>query len=211
MARQPRIYTRSGDDGTTGLLYGGRVRKDDPIVEVNGAVDEAQATLGLARSQAEAGSELDQVLVGLETDLWVLMAEVATSPENRHRLLAGSTLVSQRMVDGLEAMIDDLLGRFDMPAQFVVPGGSPISASLDLARTVVRRAERAALALPPASPGLPASLVGQYLNRLSDLCWAMARWQEEVHLLARNARSETGLADSRVDPRPRSAHPAGQN
>jgi cob(I)alamin adenosyltransferase len=188
MATQAKIYTRTGDDGTTGLLYGGRVRKDDPIIEANGAVDEAQAALGLARAEAEPGSELDQMLLAVEGDLWVLMAEVATRAENRHKLTSDVTLVSQAMVDSLESRIDDLLDRFEMPAQFVVPGQSRTSALLDLARTIVRRAERLAMSLEAPEIGQPASLVGRYLNRLSDLCWAMARWQEDQHLLARTAR-----------------------
>lgn len=199
MGTRARIYTKTGDDGTTGLLYGGRVRKDHPVIELTGTVDEAQAALGLARADAERGSELDQLLVSLERDLWVLMAEVSTQPENRHKLTPRATLVTQAMVVALEAHIDDLLARFDMPAEFVVPGQSRTSALLDLARTVVRRAERLALSLPtghlgtgetrgdhnpPSFPGSD-SLVGPYLNRLSDLCWAMARWQEDQHLPAR--------------------------
>jgi cob(I)alamin adenosyltransferase len=177
-----RIYTRKGDDGTTGLLYGGRVRKDSPAIEVNGAVDEAQAALGLARSEAPPGSELGDLLVALERDLWVLMAEVATAPDRRSRLTAGTSLVTQDMVQALESHIDDLSQRFDMPSEFVVPGQNRASAALDLARTVVRRAERLAAAAPPAHD----SLVGQYLNRLSDLLWTMARWQEGQHLVTRS-------------------------
>lgn len=180
MTARARVYTRTGDDGTTGLLHGGRVAKDDPAIEVAGAVDEAQAALGLARAEAEPGSELDRMLVALERDLWVLMAEVATSPANRHRLSPGSSLVTAEMVAALEGHLDDLLARADLPAEFVVPGQDRVSALLDVARTVVRRAERAALALP-----LPGSSVGPYLNRLSDLCWALARWQEGEHLPSR--------------------------
>jgi cob(I)alamin adenosyltransferase len=176
-----RIYTRKGDDGTTGLLYGGRVRKDSPIIEANGAVDEAQAILGLARAETEPGSELADLLVALERDLWVLMAEVATAPDRRDRLTAGTSLVTKDMVDALESRIDQLSDRFDMPSEFVVPGQNRVSAALDVARTVVRRAERLVAASPPAD----GSLVGPYLNRLSDLLWTMARWQEGEHLVTR--------------------------
>ncbi|MGH9128543.1 MAG: cob(I)yrinic acid a,c-diamide adenosyltransferase [Acidimicrobiales bacterium] len=201
MANRPRIYTRTGDDGTTGLLYGGRVRKDDPIIECNGAVDEAQAALGLARAETERGSELDQLLVALEADLWVLMAEVATGQDNRHKLVPGTTEVTPEMVDALEGRIDDLLARFEMPAAFVVPGQSRTSALLDLARTVVRRAERLALSLPTGPDSQGGTLVGRYLNRLSDLCWAMARWQEDQHLLTRSAKPPS--------PKPPSDDPRG--
>lgn len=194
-----KIYTRKGDHGTTGLLYGGRVRKDSPAIELNGAVDEAQAVLGVARSECEPGSECDRLLVSLERDLWVLMAEVATSPANRHKLAPGSSLVTPQMVTALEGRIDDLSSRFDPPTEFVVPGQGRVSALLDLARTVVRRAERLALALPgpPGGDEGGASSVGAYLNRLSDLVWTMARWQEGEHLLARQSprRPPTATTD----------------
>lgn len=177
-----RIYTRRGDDGTTGLLHGGRLRKDEGRVRLNGAVDEAQACLGLARAEAPRGSELDGLLIAVERELWVLMSEVATAPENRSKLEPGSSLVTAGMIERLEERIDALSGRFEMPAEFVVPGQNRPAAALDLARTVVRRAERIAVAEPPAD----GSEVGRYLNRLSDLLWVMARWQEgEEHLAAR--------------------------
>jgi len=182
-----KIYTRAGDDGTTGLFYGGRVAKDSPAVEVNGAVDEAQAMLGLARAEAEPGSELDDIILGLERDLWVLMAEVATAPENRRKLKPGASSVTPEMVRLLEDRIDALGERFEMPKEFVVPGQNRVSAALDVARTVVRRAERALVAA--TSP--TGSQVGPYLNRLSDLLWTMARWQEGEHVAMRSlGRSE---------------------
>ncbi len=178
-----KIYTRKGDDGTTGLLFGGRVEKDSAVIRANGAVDEAQAALGVARACIEPGSELDGLLVQLERDLYVLMAELATAPDNRRKLQPGTTLVTEEMVAALEERIDDLTGRFPPLTDFVVPGHDPVSAALDVARTVVRRAERDALAAAP-----PGSLVGAYLNRLSDLVWTMARWQEHGEsLLARRA------------------------
>ena len=172
---RPRIYTKKGDDGTTGLLFGGRVRKDSWRIELNGAVDEAQATIGLARAETVAGSEAHTRLTAIARELYVLMAEVATSPENRGKLEAGSTLVTADMVAALERGIDDLLDRFDMPSDFTVPGQNRTAAALDLARTVVRRAERLAVAAPDRAGD---SLVVAYLNRLSDFLWAMARWQE---------------------------------
>jgi cob(I)alamin adenosyltransferase len=179
-----KIYTRRGDDGTTGLLYGGRVAKDSGLIEANGSVDETQAALGLVRSEVEKGSELDALLVGLARDLYVLMAELATAGENRRKLKPGVTLVTEEMVRALEAHIDDLSGRFPPITDFVIPGQDRVSAGLDLARTTARRAERASLRA--AAEG---SLVVQYLNRLSDLLWTMARWQEHgASLLSRQAR-----------------------
>ena len=178
-----KIYTRTGDDGTTGLLYGGRIRKDAPIMQVTGTVDEAQAAMGLARAEAEPGSELDETLTVLERELYVLMAEVTTDPASRSKLVAGTTLVTEAMVDALEERIDGLIARVSMPTEFVVPGANRASAALDLSRTIVRRAERLLVADP-----IEGSLVGRYLNRLSDLLWAMARWAEgRDHLLARGA------------------------
>jgi cob(I)alamin adenosyltransferase len=168
-----RIYTRQGDDGTTGLYFGGRVLKDSDQIAVNGAVDEAQAALGWARSLAERPSRVEEILVGVERDLWVLMAEVATAPENRRKLKPGQTLVTPGMVSALEAGIDELSAATEMPKDFVVPGETQLSAALDVARTVVRRAERAAV-----THRVEGSEVVAYLNRLSDLVWTMARFTE---------------------------------
>jgi cob(I)alamin adenosyltransferase len=175
-----KIYTRKGDDGTTGLLHGGRVRKDGRAPAAYGTVDEAQAALGAARAECERGSELDSLLVWLERDLWVLMAELATDPRNRSKLTAGQSLVTDDMVTALETSIDELSARFEPPTAFVVPGETRVAALLDVARTVVRRAERDALgAAADGSHAVP------YLNRLSDLLWTMARWQEGTSLLTR--------------------------
>ncbi len=168
-----KIYTRAGDDGTTGLYFGGRVAKSSEPIEVNGAVDEAQAALGWARSLSEPASRMNELLVSVERDLWVLMAEVATLPANRHKLVANKSLVTSEMVERLEHEIDALAEETTMPTEFTVPGENQISAALDVARTVVRRAERIAVTYP-----LENSSVNQYLNRLSDLVWAMARWAE---------------------------------
>ncbi|MFI5036372.1 MAG: cob(I)yrinic acid a,c-diamide adenosyltransferase [Acidimicrobiales bacterium] len=171
-----KVYTRDGDDGTTGLYFGGRVAKSDEQIEVNGAVDEAQAALGVARALAEPGGALDELLIFLERDLWVLMAEVATAPENRHKLTDGRSRVTPAMVTRLEDEIDRLSVDIDVPKEFLVPGENRVAAALDVARTVVRRAERVAVSYPMAD-----SVVVAYLNRLSDLVWTMARWAEGPH------------------------------
>jgi cob(I)alamin adenosyltransferase len=176
-----RLYTGKGDDGTTCLLFGGRVPKDSPHPRACGAVDEAQATIGVARSLAEPGGELDRSLTQVCRDLWVLMAELATEPANHAKLVEGQTRVSAEMVAGVEALVDDLGARFEPPAQFVVPGQTPLAAQLDVARTVVRRAEREAIAAT-----VEGSHVLAYLNRLSSLLWVQARWVEGEHLLSRD-------------------------
>jgi cob(I)alamin adenosyltransferase len=171
-----KIYTRKGDDGTTGLLYGGRVRKDDDLPRAYGAVDEAQAFIGLARAEVD-DAELDELLVRICRDLYVCMAELATLPENRAKL---QERVTPELVSSLEPIIDDVTARFPMPTDFVIPGATRPSALLDVARTVVRRAERESLGVAGDTH------VVAYLNRLSDLLWALARWQEGTdHLLAK--------------------------
>jgi cob(I)alamin adenosyltransferase len=166
-------YTGKGDDGTTGLLYGGRVAKDSALPMAYGAVDEAQAFIGLARAQFEPGSEIDELLVHVARDLWVLMAELATAPENRHKLTPGQSAVDQPMLDALEVHVEAVETRFEVPKAFVVPGQNRGAAALDVARAVTRRAERHAVAA-----STPDSLAIPYLNRLSSLLWAMARWAE---------------------------------
>ncbi len=192
----PKIYTRTGDDGSTGLFYGGRVPKDSALPMAYGAVDEAQAFLGVARAQVSAvGSdggaadadtadlaELDAVLSGVCKDLYVLMAELATDPQNHDKLEYGTSRVTAEMAEALETQIDDFKARFEAPSHFAVPGQDPLSAALDVARTVVRRAERASVAA--AADG---SHVLVYLNRLSDLVWTLARWVEGTTILAKDA------------------------
>lgn len=190
-----KIYTRTGDRGTTALRAGGRVGKDSPVIEANGTVDEAQALLGVARAEAEPGGELDRLLIAVERDLWVLMAELATAPEERARLEAGVTAVTSDMVAALEQRIDDVMGRLELTRGFAVPGGGRLSAALDHARTVVRRAERLVVGLQLADSQVPV-----YLNRLSDLCWALARDAEGEHVLAggRGARRPQGPVEPRT-------------
>ena len=176
-----KVYTRVGDDGTTGLFYGGRVAKDSALPRAYGAVDEAQAVIGLVRAELGRENELNDVLVHIMRDMWVLMAELATLPENRHKLTDGKSRVTDAMVSHLEEMIDALDEKFTPPSEFVVPGQNKIAALLDVARTVVRRAERDAIAAAPAP-----SHAGPYLNRLSDLLWTLARWQEGESLPVRS-------------------------
>jgi cob(I)alamin adenosyltransferase len=201
-----KVYTRKGDDGTTGLLYGGRVAKNSPVIDANGAVDEAQAALGVVRAEVERGSELDGLLIRLERELYVLMADVATAEANRGKLSEGVTLVTAEMVTALEPLIDDLTGRFPPLKDFVVPGHDRVSAALDVARTVIRRAERLVVGAAATGSWAPA-----YLNRLSDLVWTMARWQEHGDsLLSRRVPRPSAAArsSSAEDARPSSAEDA---
>ena len=117
-----KIYTRKGDDGTTGLLYGGRVTKDDAGPSAYGAVDEAVSALGLARAEADRGSELHELILRLQRELFVVGAELATAPERRDKLTPEVTRTTNEMVERLEPLIDDITTRFEPPREFVVPG-----------------------------------------------------------------------------------------
>lgn len=180
-----KIYTRKGDDGTTGLLFGGRVRKDAPAPVAYGDVDELQAQLGVARAACSRDSpveaDLAQAILSIQRDLWVLMAELATLPEHHDKLGDGTSRVTATMVTQLEGQIDTFTEMFIPPKEFVVPGETALAAALDVGRTVARRAERSAL-----SVAVDGSSVVAYLNRLSDLLWTLARVAEGT---ARTARS----------------------
>jgi cob(I)alamin adenosyltransferase len=173
-----KIYTRKGDDGTTGLWYGGRVPKYAGRPEAYGSVDEAASALGLARAAAERGGELHTDILRVQNELFVAGAELATAPEAADRLEPGVSKVTPEMVDRLEADIDRYMDRVDLPPKFVIPGGTELSARLDVARAAVRRAERRVAALKDAGD-LADEIVVTYLNRLSDALFAMARFADE--------------------------------
>jgi len=172
--RGMRIYTRKGDTGTTGLLFGGaRVSKADLRTDAYGTTDEAVSALGLARA-ALAGSPLAELILRLQRELFVVGAELATHVDRRARLADGTSRVTAEMVTALEGEIDALEAKHPMPVEFVIPGETLAGAAIDLARTSVRRAERRAVALA-ATGGLPDSRVVPYLNRLADLLFVVAR------------------------------------
>ena len=180
-----KIYTKTGDDGTTGLFGGGRVPKSSGRVEAYGTVDELNATLGIART-TKLDTRTDEVLASIQVDLFTLGAELATVPGKEDKL-------KMRLLDGadaerLEKAIDDAEVGLPPLTNFVLPGGSPGAATLHLARTVCRRAERLVLGLPDA-PARSELVV--YLNRLSDL----------LFVLARKANKEAGVGDVLWAPR----------
>lgn len=169
-----RIYTKHGDDGTTGLFLGGRVSKADALMAACGTVDEAVAALGVARAATGSGTaDLADLVLTLQRDLFVVAADLATNPAHRDRLTDGVSRVTPAMVLRLEREIDERVARRPLRPVFVVPGATPVSAALDLARTVVRRAERAVVGLRPDHEVSEAALA--YLNRLSDLVFVLAR------------------------------------
>jgi cob(I)alamin adenosyltransferase len=170
-----KIYTRKGDDGTTGLWYGGRVAKAGGRPEAYGAVDEAASALGMCRAACTPGAddEAHADILRIQSELFVAGAELATAPEAAHRLEAGVSKVTQEMVDRLEQDIDRYMDRVNLPPKFVIPGGTELSARLDVARTAIRRAERRVVELQTDG------LVLTYLNRASDAVYAIARYTDE--------------------------------
>ena len=172
-----KIYTRKGDDGTTGLWYGGRVEKSSARPEAYGSVDEAASALGLARAAAEPGSELYDDILRMQNELFVAGAELATAPGAAERLEEGVSKVTTDMVDALERDIDRYMDRVDLPPKFVIPGGTELSARLDVARAAIRRAERRVTALN-ISGELADETVLHYLNRLADAVFALARFAD---------------------------------
>lgn len=176
-----RIYTRKGDDGTTSLWYGGRVAKTDARTEAYGSIDEAGAALGVARSLCGPDdAELAADILRLQRELFVAGAELATAPQAEDRLDQGISRIDDDMVAALEPIIDRYMDRIDLPPKFVIAGGTTLSAQLDTARTVIRRAERRVVALMQEGQ-LASEAVMRYLNRASDLVFAMSRFADVDH------------------------------
>ena len=175
-----KIYTRTGDDGETGLFGGGRVPKDDLRIEAYGCVDELNAVVGVARSElrseptrsdAPEWNELDGLLQAIQHDLFSIGAELATRDPVKHSTL----LVGDARVRALETAIDRWESTLEPLTAFILPGGSVAAASLHVARTVCRRAERRTLSLSRAQSLADGSVALVYLNRLSDLLFVLAR------------------------------------
>lgn len=171
-----KIYTKKGDDGSTGLLYGGRVSKDDPRTAVYGTLDEVVSTLGLARA-AGLVPRVEEIVVRIQREMFVAGAQLATSRDNQGRLTPGVSKVVPEMTTRAEEEIDALLEEHPLPQEFILPGALLSSAGLDVARSTVRRAEREAVTLDKAGL-VPDPEVLRYLNRVSDLLFALARYEE---------------------------------
>jgi cob(I)alamin adenosyltransferase len=181
-----KIYTKKGDDGTTSLWYGGRVPKDSARTEAYGSLDEACSALGVARALCADGkgpgrgagsAELAADILRLQDDLFVAGAELATAPEAAERLEDGISRVTAEMVDWAEGLIDRYMAEVELPPKFVIPGGNLLSAQLDVSRTLIRRAERRISTLAEAGE-LASPVVIHFVNRASDLAYAMARWAD---------------------------------
>jgi cob(I)alamin adenosyltransferase len=173
---ESRIYTKLGDDGSTGLLFGGRMAKNDPLIDTIGSIDEVVAALGLARAST-LDQTLAQTILQIQRDLFVVAADLAANPHARERLVPGVSLVTSEMTARLESLIDELVAARPLRPVFVVPGANFISAALDLARTIARRAERRLVGhLAGRTVDHPGSAQARsYLNRVSDLLYVLAR------------------------------------
>jgi cob(I)alamin adenosyltransferase len=175
-----KIYTKKGDDGSTSLWYGGRVPKSDARTEAYGALDEAASALGVARALCAPGGNnaLAEDILQLQNFLFVAGAELATAPEAADRLEDGVSRITDDIADSLDGEIDRYLADVELAPQFTIPGGTQLSAQLDVARAVLRRAERRVVALKQ-SDGLASEAILRFLNRASDLVFAMARANDE--------------------------------
>jgi cob(I)alamin adenosyltransferase len=174
-----KIYTKKGDDGTTSLWYGGRVPKHHARTEAYGSLDEACSALGVARALCgDAGqAELAADILRLQDYLFIAGSELATAPEASGRLEDGVSRTTEEMVAELEQLIDRYMSEVELPPNFVIPGGNQLSAQLDVARTVVRRAERR-IAVLAEEGELARETVIHFVNRASDLVFAMARYAD---------------------------------
>lgn len=173
MIKLNRIYTKTGDDGTTGLVRGPRRRKDDLRVESYGTVDEANATVGLARLSSSGMARIDNVLARIQNDLFDVGSDLAT-PGQGTDPFRPDLRITPAQTEWLEGQIDVLNEQLQPLTSFVLPGGTPLAAALHLARTVTRRAERLVVALAAQEPDVNPEAI-KYLNRLSDLLFVLAR------------------------------------
>ena len=175
MVKLNKIYTRTGDDGTTGLVTGPRRRKDDLRIEAYGAIDETNATVGMARLALAGARDLDAMLARIQNDLFDLGADLATPDP----ALEGALRVTPAQVARLEREIDALNAALSPLTSFVLPGGTAGAAALHLARTVCRRAERVMTSLSKAPGETVAGPALRYVNRLSDLLFVAARFAND--------------------------------
>jgi cob(I)alamin adenosyltransferase len=174
-----KIYTKKGDDGTTSLWYGGRVPKHHGRTDAYGSLDEACSALGVARALCQEGGERELAadILRLQDDIFVAGAELATAPQAADRLEDGVSRTTPEMVEWVEERIDRYMSEVDLPPKFVIPGGNLLSAQLDVARTVIRRAERRLTALAESGELSGKTVIG-LVNRASDLAYAMARFAD---------------------------------
>ena len=171
-----KVYTKFGDSGETSLLYGGRISKNSANTEAYVITDEAVSVMGLARAMT-SDQRVNDMLRDLQRELFTIAAELATDPGKYELFQQHFKPVTAEMVESLEAAIDSLEEEFEMPKVFILPGGSQASAAIDLARCVIRTAERRVVAMAEKDM-LTNNLIMSYLNRLGDLLFVLARYED---------------------------------
>jgi cob(I)alamin adenosyltransferase len=171
-----KTFNKKGDKGETSLLFGTRVPKSDLRCEAYGTIDEVVSALGLARHFCE--QDVNDIILGVQKELFIVGAELATPAEHYHKLAEKGNVVTSQMVQSLEGLIDQFEARVTMPNAFIIPGGvSTGSAALDVARTIIRRAERRIVQLKDSGVAVNEEIM-RYINRLADLVFTLARYQE---------------------------------
>ena len=168
-----KLFNKKGDEGTTSLLYGKRVPKSDPRPEAYGTLDEATSTLGFARALSQ-NQRVKEIIVRLQEDILVIGAELATDPQHHGDL---KKRVKETDVQELERLIEEFEDQVELPRSFIIPGGTPTSASLDMARTIIRRGERRVVRLKEENL-LTNNNILAFLNRTADLLFMLARFEE---------------------------------
>ena len=171
-----RIYTKTGDAGETRLLFGGRVPKTDPRCEAYGSTDQAVSAMGLARALSQ-DPRVKEVLFEVQREMFTVGAELATDADQRDKLEASFAVITPEMVDRLEGLIDELDAEIELPSAFIIPGASAASGALDLARSLLRTGERRVVELNERGLLANPELL-RYLNRLSDLLFMLARYED---------------------------------
>ncbi len=176
MTADAKVYTKYGDTGQTSLLYGGRVSKNSPHTEAYGMTDEAVSAMGLARALSE-DPEVKTILKELQREMFTVGAELATAPDQYETYQKHFNPVTAEMVTRLEELIDRMLAEAPLPRVFILPGASGSSAAMDMARCMTRTAERRVVALDEVG-GLTNPEILRYLNRVGDLLFVLARYQD---------------------------------
>jgi cob(I)alamin adenosyltransferase len=172
-----KIYTKSGDKGETNLLFGGKTSKSDLRVETYGTVDEAVSSLGLAKSLT-SNTEIKLIIENLQQSLFIIAAELATSPNNKKKLNNEVKTITKNMVSDLESLIDSINEKINLGNKFIMPGTSVASAAIDVSRTVVRRLERRIVELIQLDTSINSNII-PYINRTSDLLFILGRLEDK--------------------------------
>ena len=172
-----KIYTKSGDKGETSLLFGGRTSKSNLRVETYGTVDEAVSSLGLAKSLT-SNTEIKLIIEDLQQSLFIIAAELATSPNNKKKLKNEVKAITKTMVSDLESLIDKINEKINLGNKFIMPGTSVASAAIDVSRTIVRRLERRIVELIALDTSINSNII-PYINRTSDLLFILGRLEDK--------------------------------